>query len=136
VLVTAIHNLFFHPLAAVPGPTLHAVSSLPYIEQLIRGQWPFTLKHLHEKYGPVVRVTNNDVSFISASAWKDIYGHKKAGQPAFQKDLRIYRPTLTDSTNILVANDVDHSRMRRLMAHAFSEKALRGRISSDIMLTF
>ena len=42
------------------------------------------------------------------------------------KDSRLYRGSLTDTKSILVASDADHSRMRRLLSHAFSEKALRG----------
>ena len=122
VFVGAIYNLYFHPLAKVPGPKLYSISNLPYINQLIQGQWPFTLKNLHDKYGPVVRFTQNDVSFVSSSAWKDIYGHRKAGQLSFDKDNRLYR----GSPGILTAGHADHSRIRRLLAHAFSEKALRG----------
>lgn len=122
VFVTAAYNLFFHPLAKVPGPRLYVISNLPYINRLIRGEWPFVLKSLHDTYGPVVRFTPNDVSFASSSAWKDIYGHRKAGQLSLAKDKRLYR----GSPGILVADDADHSRIRRLLSHAFSEKALRG----------
>lgn len=45
---------------------------------------------------------------------------------SFQKDKRLYRSALTSADNILLANDADHSRHRRLLSHAFSEKALRG----------
>lgn len=31
------------------------------------------LKALHDIYGPVVRVAPNELSFITAEAWKDIY---------------------------------------------------------------
>lgn len=121
-----IHQLFSHPLAKVPGPKLYALSGLPYALQLVRGNAPMALKQLHDVYGPVVRYSPNDVSFISASAWRQIYGHRKAGNPAFDKDLRQYRESLTGAPNILIANDADHTRMRRLLSHAFSEKALRG----------
>jgi cytochrome P450 len=100
----------------------------------MRGDWPFVLAKLHDQYGPVVRYTPNDVSFIGAAAWKDIYGHRTASREAMSKDLRMYRPTLTKSTNILIANDADHSRMRRLLSHAFSEKALRGQ--EDLILSY
>lgn len=40
-----------------------------------------------------------------------------------------YRGTLTDAENILIANDSSHSRMRRQLAHAFSERALRSQES-------
>ena len=126
-----VYNLYIHALAKVPGPKLYAVSNIPYAIGLIGGEWAFTLKDLHDKYGPVVRFAPNDVSFITANAWKEIYGHRKPGQPNFDKDKRLYRSGFTDAGSILVANDIDHSRMRRLLAHAFSEKALRGQ--EDIM---
>ena len=105
---------------------MYAVSTLPYLYHLVTGQWPFILRELHEKYGSAVRFTSNDVSFITPSAWQKIYGYKKGGQPTFDKDRRLYRGSLTGADNILVADDADHSKMRRQLAHAFSEKALRG----------
>lgn len=115
-----------HPLAKVPGPRLYGAFNLPYLYWLLRGRWPFILRDLHDKYGTTVRFTPNDVSYITPSAWQTIYGHKKSGQPSFQKDKRLYRSALTSADNILLANDADHSRHRRLLSHAFSEKALRG----------
>jgi cytochrome P450 len=125
-LAAAFYNAFLHPLAKVPGPKLYAVSSIPFFYQCLIGRWPFVLKELHDKYGSAVRVAPSDVSFITANAWKDIYGHKKGDERYFAKDARFYRGSLTSVPNILVADDQDHSRMRRLLAHAFSEKALRG----------
>ena len=39
----------------------------------------------------------------------------------FQKDLTLF----AGSDSIITANDADHARMRRLLGHAFSGKALR-----------
>lgn len=110
----------------MPGPKLYAGTSVPYIYRVVSGNWPFILKGLHDKYGPVVRFGPNDVSFITLSRWKDIYGHRSPGQPNFDKDVRVYRQRKTGAPNILVANNAEHSRFRRLISHAFSEKALRG----------
>ena len=126
MLGRSIYNVYFHPLAAVPGPRLYAISSAPYLYRVASGKWPFILKGLHDKYGPVVRFGPNDASLITPNSWKDIYGHHNSGQPNFDKDLRIYRQRKTGAPNILVANDTDHSRFRRLLSHGFSEKALRG----------
>jgi cytochrome P450 len=73
-----------------------------------------------------VRFTQDDVSFIAAGAWKQIYGHKGAGEQSYGKDLRAYRPSIAGASSIITSNDADHRRMRRLLAHAFSERALRG----------
>ena len=105
---------------------MYAASNLPYLAALLAGRWPFVLSKLHDQYGPAVRFTPSDVSFITPQAWQTIYGHKKQGQLSFQKDKRLYRSALTDADNILLADDANHSRHRRLLAHAFSEKALRG----------
>ncbi|KAK2685467.1 hypothetical protein QWA68_015697, partial [Fusarium oxysporum] len=125
-LATAIYRAFLHPLSRIPGPKLYAASSLFYLAYLVTGRWPFKLKELHDKYGPVVRFAPNDVSFISASAWREIYGHKKPGELPYEKDQRIYRGSLTGAPNILVADGPSHARMRRLLSHAFSERALKG----------
>jgi cytochrome P450 len=125
VAAKCIYNAFFHPLAKVPGPRIYAASTLPYIVGLLSGHWPFIVKKLHDVHGPAVRFTPHDVSYITPTAWHTIYGHKKTGQLSFQKDKRLYRSSLTAADNILLANDVDHSRQRRLLSHAFSEKALR-----------
>ena len=110
------------------------MSTFPWLSNLVIGQWPFKLSELHEKYGPVVRFSPNDVSFITAGAWQKIYGHKKVGQLPFPKDRRLYRGAMTKADNILLANDSDHARQRRLLAHAFSEKALRGQ--EDLVMQY
>ena len=130
-VVRGVYYAFFHPLAKVPGPKLYAFGDLPYLYHLLRGEWPHKLNQLHREYGPVVRFTANNVSFTTPGAWKTIYGHRAAGQETFQKDRIAYRPTTSGHPHIIVANDIDHRRQRRLLSHAFSEKALRGQ--EDIM---
>ncbi|KFA52988.1 hypothetical protein S40293_09914 [Stachybotrys chartarum IBT 40293] len=115
---------FCHPLAKIPGPRLYAISQLPYLYHLVRGDWHQVLKQLHDQYGPAVRFTYNDVSFITAESFKTIYGHKNGGQKTFEKSIR--RDTSIDQVDhIIDANNEDHKRMRRLLSHAFSDKALR-----------
>ncbi|KAF4338053.1 Isotrichodermin C-15 hydroxylase [Fusarium beomiforme] len=120
----SVYSAFFHPLAKIPGPKLYAITQLPYFYYLRKGNWVFQLAKLHEQYGPVVRFTPNDVSFITAEASKKIYGHKTAGSKSFEKDFRMYRQN-RPCASILVSEQEDHRRMRRLLAHAFSQKALR-----------
>lgn len=123
--------MFLHPLAKVPGPKLYAVSDLPYLYHSVRGRWPQTLKELHDQYGSAVRFSPDNVSFTTPGAWKTIYGHRAAGQETFPKDRLAYRPSKSGHPHIVNSNDDDHRRQRRLLAHAFSEKALRGQ--EDIM---
>ena len=124
-----VHRLYFHPLSKVPGPWINAVSRVPYIRHLLAGTTVQNVNKLHEKYGEAVRISPNEVSFISGeTAWPDIYGFrtgKMKGHANMQKDPAWYAPPL-GAPHIIVANDEDHSRYRRVLSHAFSEQALRG----------
>ena len=121
-----IYNAFFHALRFYPGPRSYAISPIRYALASISGNIPFILLKLHEQYGEVVRIGPNVLSYTNPDAWKDIYGHAKGDRPSLAKDPIFYDdPTSTEVDDIIVANGLDHSRFRRLLSHAFSEKALR-----------
>ncbi len=65
---------FFHPLCAVPGPWVNSISELPAALALVLGDQHIYYRRLHEKYGPVVRVSPGEVSFVSVEAREEIYG--------------------------------------------------------------
>jgi cytochrome P450 len=120
-----IYNIYFHPLARFPGPLLAKISPLYSIYGLFRGRWPFDVHQLHLKYGPIVRLMPSELSFTDPEAWKDIYGHRQ-GHPQCHKD-PIHVGSVQDipgSTTLTMADDANHARQRRTLAHAFSQKAL------------
>lgn len=101
------------------------MTRLPYLYFHSKGAWHTKLLDLHETYGPVVRYTSNEVSFISPEASRRIYGHRTSNQEqVFQKDTTTYYQ-VTPTPHIINADDETHRRQRRLLSHAFSEKALR-----------
>src|ERR1700755_2688971 len=77
LLYLVIYRLYYHPLAKFPGPKLNAISPIPSIISLLKGRIPLETKRMHDKYGPVVRVTPTELSFNGAQAWEDIYGHRQ-----------------------------------------------------------
>jgi hypothetical protein len=89
-LCVYLYNLLFHPLRRFPGPKLAAISWIPKSRQTLKGKEMHWIVDLHAKYGEVVRAGPNELSFNSAEAWKDIYGHKRAGQPTLTKDPKFY----------------------------------------------
>lgn len=121
----AIYALYIHPLSRYPGPKLAAISFIPQLFYEIRGQQHSWAKALHDKYGEVVRIGPNALVYRAPRVWKDIYGHKKGGQKTFFKDPQLYTPTPNGKEGVVTVNGTDHSRMRRLVAHAFSDRALR-----------
>ena len=76
-----IYNLYFHPLSRLPGPKLWAASRLPFINHLLRATLVKRMRALHEKYGGVIRVAPDEVSFATVEAYDDVYvrraGHKR-----------------------------------------------------------
>lgn len=79
---------------------------------------------LHEKYGPVVRIGPNNLSFINPQAWKDIYAHKKTREQDMIKDPEFYVRN-PDAPTIVNGNHEEHARYRRLYSPGFSARSLR-----------
>lgn len=102
-----------------------AATRFPYMGFILAGKTAQAIKSLHEQYGEVVRIAPDELSFIDGDAWKAIYG-TRPGHGQKQKDFRYYPPTIGGAPSIIVSDDADHSRMRRLLSHAFSDSSLRG----------
>lgn len=80
---------------------------------------------LHAKYGSVVRIGPTELIFVSAEAWKDIYGHRRGGKKSFIKVTKFYTKPINGTNNMITANDTDHTRIRKTLSHAFSDRALK-----------
>ena len=70
-----IGGAFFGPLSKVPGPKLWAISRIPRMYMEWQGEEAAGIAELHKKYGPVVRLAPNEVSFAGgAQAWVRLCG--------------------------------------------------------------
>jgi len=78
---------------------------------------------MHNTYGPIVRVAPDELSFIEASAWNDIYGIKSG--KSFIRDPKWYANLTEGQDDIIVANEVHHARFRKIFSPFFSDKSLR-----------
>lgn len=123
VVALSVYNLYFHPLASYPGPKYVAVSRAWWLLNVFRGELTYKTTELHEKYGEVVRIAPNELSYTSPDCWKDIYGHRH-GQPENYKDPNEDFDG-SQAKSILFADRAKHSQLRRLLSNAFSEKTLR-----------
>ncbi|RPB03290.1 cytochrome P450 [Choiromyces venosus 120613-1] len=122
-ITMGIYNIFFHPLRNFPGPKKAALSNIWYSYVWLSGRYPHTMHALHEKYGSVVRVAPNQLSFNSSTSWKDIYASR--GHQIFRKS-GFYAPDKQDpETNMLRESDpIKHGQIRKMFSHAFSAKSL------------
>ncbi|OTB09038.1 hypothetical protein M426DRAFT_316328 [Hypoxylon sp. CI-4A] len=128
VLFKTIYAVYFNKLRHIPGPKLNAVSNIPYARHLMAGTTVDNTVDLHKRYGVVVRIAPGEVSFIATdAAVPDIYGFrtgKLKGHLNMEKDPVWYVKPANGAPSILHARDEDHARARRVLSHAFSEKAL------------
>ena len=90
------------------------------------GYFPKKVLKYHEKYGDMVRTGPNSISISGTIGWPEVFGHSRGGRPEFGKWNDFYQ--LGDKTNVslFTANREDHRRERRVVAHAFSDTAIKG----------
>ncbi|KAK9773833.1 putative Cytochrome P450 ClCP1 [Seiridium cardinale] len=118
------YNVFFHPLRSFPGPFSHRATILPWAYYIAKGGLAWHVAELHERYGPVVRITPGELSFLEPEAWRDVYTARPSGEH-LEKYIPFYRPAGTSSRSIVSAEKEEHSMVRKLLAPSFSDKAMR-----------
>jgi hypothetical protein len=85
-------------------------------------------QRLHEKYGPVVRISPSHLSYTDARAWKDIYGHRLGSHgemSEMSKTIPFSRPLDDVPTSIINADREEHQRFRRALSNGFSDSSMR-----------
>jgi hypothetical protein len=111
-VISRLYSAFLHPLSKYPGPKLWALSTIPYEIHFFRGDLPYAVSELHEKYGPVVRISPNELSYIMEDAWNDIYG-KFSGKPQLVKKAPNTPGRAKKNPGLFTTeSDADHARMR------------------------
>ncbi|KAI0839483.1 putative cytochrome P450 [Hypoxylon sp. FL0890] len=126
VVRDGIYNLYFHPLSRFPGPKLAACSNVPYSIGFLGGRQPYKMLDLHRRYGPVVRVAPNELSFNTAQSFRDIYGFRP-GHKTFVKSIFYDGGSFAAKGVHSIVSERDpviHAQMRRLLSHAFSNSSL------------
>lgn len=123
------YNLYFHPLAKFPGPKLWAVSRLPFVFNLLRGNLIKRQRQLHEKYGPILRMAPDEISFANEEAWNDIYAWRKGHKRALRDPAFAIAPESKVDNIITTSNAKFHARVRGLVSTSFSEDSLSSQAS-------
>ena len=117
--------MFFHHLAKIPGPKLWAATRLRFVVSLLSGNLVHDVREIHERYGEIVRLAPDEISFAKEEAWHDIFGIRTGHQP-FSKNPIYFSPPPGQPHNIVTtANVDDHARMRRVLNYAFTPTALK-----------
>lgn len=126
LVASSVYNAYFGPLSHFPGPLSGAFTTWAFIRTTWNGEDNADIPALHRQYGKVVRVAPNQLSFVGdGQIWKDIYGFRKHNQLEVVKDPTFYGQTINRTPGLITADASTHSRQRKLVSHAFSDKALK-----------
>ncbi|KAI0466982.1 cytochrome P450 [Xylaria cf. heliscus] len=120
------YNLWFHPLANFPGPFLGRASLLYRFVHTSRGVYHVAVADAHYKYGPIVRIGPNELSFSSVESWKSLYGHPGPGREIAPKT-EFYETFSSGFSSGCIGSERDeqkHSVMRKMLSPAFSQRVL------------
>jgi hypothetical protein len=134
VIIRLVYNIFLHPLREYPGPLAWRATRLTWVLALQRGYLHRDLLALHDKYGPVVRVAPDELSYVDPRAWKDIYigrlggssTRPSHGRALIERNGIWFRKQRADEPYSIMGNNEEaHARYRRAFMGAFSERAVR-----------
>ncbi|KAH7324854.1 putative cytochrome P450 monooxygenase [Stachybotrys elegans] len=125
IILKPVYNIWFHGLRKYPGPLLWRMSPIPRAWYHARGSLVYKVTELHEKHGDIVRISPTQLAFRQAEAWKDIYGHRAAGEEENYKAADFYRPSPRIPASIVNSSRTEHSIIRRHLAHGFSDRSMR-----------
>lgn len=81
---------------------------------------------MHKKYGEVVRLGPDRLTYITPQAWKDIAGSGAGKRLENTKDSSTFGPNIHGDLSMGATFDTAaHRARRRIYSHAFSDKALK-----------
>lgn len=113
----ALYRRYFHPLSGIPGPFLFSATRLClwYHNVVREGQVYLEIEKLHRIYGPVVRVSPNEVHLNDPENYEIIYSHAAK----YPKDPEFYAGFALDINAMFSAPTEDGHRVRRAPLNPF-----------------
>ncbi|OCK79946.1 cytochrome P450 [Lepidopterella palustris CBS 459.81] len=106
----AIYRLWFSPIAKFPGPKLAALTSWYecYLDVFAKGQFTFNIQDMHKKYGPIVRITPDELHIKDSEYWDELYVKIQKADKSEKMSYRFGCPT-----NVFATTSHALHRMRR-----------------------
>ncbi|KAH7372075.1 putative P450 monooxygenase [Cadophora sp. MPI-SDFR-AT-0126] len=119
ILFRVVSN--FLRLRHIPGPKSYASSKWRLAYDDWRGIRTRSIYQLHQKYGPVVRIGPNEISFNSITALKTIYGAGSGSErTSFYRMFDVY-----GHQNLFTFAGVkEHGERKKLLNHAYSKSSI------------
>ncbi|KAI1267884.1 cytochrome P450 [Xylariaceae sp. FL1019] len=123
-VVLAVRRTWFHPLSHIPGPWLGRASYwLEFYHDCIAEGYVKVYPKLHEKYGPIVRVTPTRVHINDPGYFHEIYSI--AGANKYLKDPEFFSTSGGIKHSVIMLTDPEVHRIRRkTIQNLFSPKGM------------
>ncbi|GIJ85129.1 hypothetical protein Asppvi_003985 [Aspergillus pseudoviridinutans] len=111
LLWVVLDRLYLSPIARFPGPKLAALTHLYefYWDTVCCGQFTFQIGRLHEKYGPIVRISPTELHVNDPDYYEVLYSRDSP-----RNKYEYYQKTLNAPLALL--NTIDHHLHRQLRA--------------------
>lgn len=123
LLLRTLYRLHLHPLSAYPGPRLAAATSLVefYYDVLRGGQYQFQILHWHTLYGPIIRISPEEIHVSDPAFYDELYKGGKRDKFSFSADL-----TATPTSYFSAVEHAVHRRKRAPFNAFFSKRNVEG----------
>ncbi|KXX81538.1 putative sterigmatocystin biosynthesis P450 monooxygenase STCB [Madurella mycetomatis] len=120
--ISHVYRTLKRPISQVPGPWVSKWTDIVVTYYWLTGRRAKYVHGLHQKYGPVVRVSPYEVDFSDIAVTKEVYSVKEVYLKSSFYTKVIPRSTIS----IFNVNDVNlHRRYRRLLSNNMSESSLK-----------
>ncbi|OKL62297.1 hypothetical protein UA08_02301 [Talaromyces atroroseus] len=119
-IAICFYRLYLHPLAKIPGPFYAKVTHLYsfFYNFWCRGKFYIKIEELHNIYGPIIRITPDEIHLSDPENYDEIYriGSKYSKSPPF------YHAFGTDKATFTMASNAAHRVKRAALNPFFSRK--------------
>ncbi|KAI1497820.1 cytochrome P450 [Biscogniauxia marginata] len=120
-IIISIYRLFFHPLRNVPGPRLAALTQ--WVETYYEcfkspgGQFMWEYRKWHEQYGPIVRISPNEVHIQDPTFYETLFA-----QSRHSDKLKHLETRFSNELSAFATADHNFHRVRRGALNPFFSK--------------
>lgn len=121
-IVSCLYTAFTSPLKSIPGPWASLFTNRQIKSAVTGGKRIFYIDELHKKYGPVVRISPNEVAISDIEAFRQIH----AVTSGYSKSDFYTKLTNFPVHSVFTLRDAKaHGLRRRLFAKGFSKTYVR-----------
>ncbi|OQE12795.1 hypothetical protein PENFLA_c062G09343 [Penicillium flavigenum] len=122
LIIHILYKVVRSPLRHIPGPITTSFTRLHLGLATISGQQIYYIHDLHQRYGPIVRISPTEISVSSTPEFKEIH---RIGSGFVKSDW--YSSFTPGREGVFAMQDVKkHAQRRKLFARPFSKTAIRG----------